>query len=159
VKSDSLSHRTTSVPVNPLAVDSIVAASHVNNAEVRVRASQPTSQSVTVSLCVLRRCPSPDHNPTHQLLKLYENRQLTGSGQEEDLRKTGYGQSKKTLYGLVSEMTYTVLSGTLNPSIPYHTFIRTVNLGMHVWMKAVVGKEWWTEYTPRRSRRKEKRNS
>jgi len=38
-------------------------------------------------------------------------------------------------------------------------FIRTVNLGMHVWMKAVVGKEWWTEYTPRRSRRKEKRNS
>ena len=30
----------------------------------------------------------------------------------------------------VSEMTYTVSSGTLNPSIPYHTYLKSIDGGV-----------------------------
>jgi len=38
------------------------------------------------------------------------------------------GRCTSLLRAPVSDMTYTVSSGTLNPSIPYHTFMSSVQL-------------------------------
>ena len=40
-----------------------------------------------------------------------------------------YGMLISLSKAVVSEMTYTVLSGTLNSSIPYHTFLRREPVG------------------------------
>ena len=44
-----------------------------------------------------------------------------------------YGMLISLSKAVVSEMTYTVLSGTLNSSIPYHTFLRREPVGDCLW--------------------------